>query len=416
LDPAGDFSVKLINADFSYNLITTDDWTLDAQLSYLGTETDAALVPYPAGAFGGIFPKGIQQQFRFRVDQGRAGVTALYDGLLDHWLRFGVGINYAQVNEVDEQRNFIPSPGGLPRPIGRLVKVYDLGTPLFLPEEDRTVVYGFIQDEWRFAPDWTLTAGFRFDQYSDFGNTVNPRFALVWDISPSLTAKLLYGRAFRAPSFTELYGNSAIVALGNPDLKPETLDMVELALSKHWKGGLWTGINVFGYDVDDLIRGETDPLTPASPVRVINTAGIRGHGMEVEVNYPFTTQINLAMNYAYQTAKDKRPNDSPGLVPEHQLYGELNWRLTPGWSLNTHAKWIGDRERQPGGRFGRINDYTLAGITLRRISHQGQWDFSLSVENLLDEEAREPSFYPASLPNDIPLPGRNVTAQFRWRF
>ncbi len=87
----------------------------------------------------------------------------------------------------------------MPLPTGRLIDVRALGEPLFIAEENRTDLYGFVQDEWRFAPDWTLTAGVRVDRYSDFGTTVNPRLALVGNLSPSLTAKLLYGRAFRAP-------------------------------------------------------------------------------------------------------------------------------------------------------------------------------------------------------------------------
>ena len=86
-----------------------------------------------------------------------------------------------------------------------------------------------LQDEWQLAPDWELTAGVRYDHYSDFGATLNPRAALVWQTSPRLTSKILYGRAFRAPAFDTLYAQNNPVGLGNDSLDPETIDTIELA-------------------------------------------------------------------------------------------------------------------------------------------------------------------------------------------
>src|SRR5690606_32168414 len=74
---------------------------------------------------------------------------------------------------------------------------------VFLPEDDRENYYFYVQDIWSFLNDWELTIGVRYDDYTDFGSTVNPRLALVWSTSHNLTTKLLYGEAFRAPSFSE---------------------------------------------------------------------------------------------------------------------------------------------------------------------------------------------------------------------
>ena len=98
-----------------------------------------------------------------------------------------------------------------------------------LPEKARENRYMFLQDAWAFAPNWELTTGIRYDHYSDFGSTTNPRIALVWQITPDFFTKLLYGRAFRAPSFRELYLNNITVLRGNPNLEPETIDTLELA-------------------------------------------------------------------------------------------------------------------------------------------------------------------------------------------
>ncbi|HJW30015.1 MAG TPA: TonB-dependent receptor [Saprospiraceae bacterium] len=381
----------------------------------MGSTLHANLTPYPPGAFGGIFTAGVQERFRFRVNQERAELNALYQGMRNHRLRMGIGTTLAEVSDVNEKRNFIIGLTGRPRPLSRLTDIDSLDLEPFLSEKQRTVEYAFLQDEWRFAPDWTLTTGGRFDHYSDFGSTFNPRLSLVWNLSPSLTSKLLYGRSFRAPSFTELYGNSQLALVGDPHLKPETLDMIQFVLAKQWGRALSTSINLFWYHLNDQIRGEVNPATPASPVQVVNGVGLNGHGLEFETQYRLTERISLSGNYAYQRAEDKQYHESPGQAPEHQIYGELNWQLTPDWALNSHLKWIGARQRPPGYQ-GQADAYTLVGITLRRFDSQNRWEAALSINNLLNADAREPSFYPASLPYDIPLAGRNLIGQLKVRF
>ncbi|MEO8348485.1 MAG: TonB-dependent receptor, partial [Acidobacteriota bacterium] len=56
----------------------------------------------------------------------------------------------------------------------------------------------YVQDELQVTPSLAVIAGLRHDSYSTVGSSVNPRAAIVFNPSPSSTAKLLYGRAFRA--------------------------------------------------------------------------------------------------------------------------------------------------------------------------------------------------------------------------
>jgi iron complex outermembrane receptor protein len=99
-----------------------------------------------------------------------------------------------------------------------------------------------------------LTAGVRHDQYSDFGGTTNPRMALVWDASFDLTAKLLYGRAFRAPAFAESYGITNPVALGNPNLKPERNATTELSFAWQARTDATVNLTFYRYHMKDIIR------------------------------------------------------------------------------------------------------------------------------------------------------------------
>jgi iron complex outermembrane receptor protein len=57
----------------------------------------------------------------------------------------------------------------------------------------------YAQDVISISNNLEATVGARYDNYSDFGDTLNPRAALVWTPHNKVTTRLLYGQAFRAP-------------------------------------------------------------------------------------------------------------------------------------------------------------------------------------------------------------------------
>ena len=79
----------------------------------------------------------------------------------------------------------------------------------------------YFQDEITLFDNLLLNAGIRYDYYDSFGGTLNPRFALIYNLKQT-TIKLLYGEAFRAPSIYEkFYVGTGFKA--NANLKPETI-------------------------------------------------------------------------------------------------------------------------------------------------------------------------------------------------
>jgi iron complex outermembrane receptor protein len=49
-----------------------------------------------------------------------------------------------------------------------------------------------------------LSLSARYDDYSDFGSTTNPRLGITWDVNDSLSFRLSAGEAFRAPTLTSM--------------------------------------------------------------------------------------------------------------------------------------------------------------------------------------------------------------------
>nr|WP_158513155.1 TonB-dependent receptor [Immundisolibacter cernigliae] len=250
--------------------MTANNLGLTGTLSYYNVENLTRLQLFPRGAFGGMFPDGVLGNPDVYERHYRGELSVLYTGIARHRLRLGGGYRKEDLYRVEESRNYtlvdLGAPfGTVPVPLGGLVDVTDLAA--FVREENRTIAYAFAQDEWNFRRDWTLTTGVRVDDYSDFGTTVNPRLALVWQTSYALTTKLLYGRAFRAPSFQELYAVNNPANLGNSSLNPETINTWELGLDWDAGRGLRAAANVFYYKMDDIIRFAAEGEAPALPRR-----------------------------------------------------------------------------------------------------------------------------------------------------
>lgn len=172
--------------------------------------------------------------------------------------------------------------------VGGVADVSDIPA-VFQPENQRTSAYLFAQDEWAMTPDWNLTSGLHYDRYDEFGSTVNPQLSLVWQTLPTLTSKLIYGEAFRAPSFFERYGRSNPVALGNPDLKPEKMRSAELGLSWSPLPTLTREGSVYALRIHDFIDFVNDPGQPTFTAR--NGARIRGRGLETELRQQLGSRL-----------------------------------------------------------------------------------------------------------------------------
>ncbi|MDE2310043.1 MAG: TonB-dependent receptor, partial [Betaproteobacteria bacterium] len=416
LDPRGRSFGERISTDLTYQDVNfAPDLDVTAQASYLHITEQSNLTLFPPGAnFGlGAFPDGVignpykwERHLRFNM-------SAAYTGLQSHKLRFGVGTQDDDMYRTQETKNYtlvpIPGVGFLPAPLGSVVDVTD--TAPFLRPHSRRVNYVYAQDEWAFTKDWYLTAGVRQDRYSDFGATTNPRVALVWETAYNLTSKLLYGRAFRPPSFSELYNINNPVGLGNPNLKPETNESVELAFAWQAASTLQANLNLFRYQMKDILRFVRDPATGISTAQ--NAGRQRGQGMEVELAWDANQSLRLSGNYAQQHSVDEATNQDAGNAPRHHVYARADWRFMPHWALDTQLNYVASRKREPLDTRLAIADYHTVDLTLRTQKQSSDWDFAAKVLNLFNADAREPSPAPGLIPNDLPLAPREWRLELR---
>lgn len=412
LDPAGKNHNERITADISWaDPKTTEHWGLGFTGSFLynADELDARYVLSPPGsrfAAASFFPDGMIGNPSRQERQVRLSAFATYSGLAGHNMRYGIGHDDLNMYETGTEKNYLLNPAGLPLP-SALMDYGNIQAHL-LPQR-RKLNYFYVQDEWRFAKDWTLTAGLRHDDYSDFGGTTNPRLALVWDMTLDLTAKFLWGQAFRAPSFTEQYGINP-VGNGNPNLKPETVRTLETAFSWRVRKDTQLNLNLFRYAMKDVIRVVANTAGTGGTFQ--NTGAQHGSGVELEAVWDVSRSLRLSGHYAYQKSIDEASNQDAGYAPRHHLYGRADWRLVPGWLLSGQVNQVADRRRPAGDARPPIADYTTVDMTLRSDRGRQAWNYAVSVRNLFNADVREPSLSPGTLiPNDLPMAPRSLYVQ-----
>lgn len=434
LDPSGRFRDDRYNLDVTWHDPDfTDHWDLRLQGAYLQSKFDVEehqrLFPPGSQALCDFYPPGYLEDRGLACDypDGVIGdpsvseshsylnLVGLYSGLPDHTLRLGAGYHLASVDRIAGWVNFgfDPATGELLPPGADLVQIDD--TPYaFSREGKRRNLYLFVQDTWNMAPDWELTLGLRHDDYPDFDAVLSPRLSLVWKPDARFTAKLLYGEAFRAPpAFDELYNNTNVEAWaqGNPDLRLEHLSNWELGLGFEISRQLRTELSLFTYQRKDVI-GIRD-------LRFLNLGKIDGEGFEWELNWRPSGSLNLRFWYAWMRGEDVMEGSSLPLVPRHQVFASLDWDLRQDWSLHAQSKWVAGRKRSDWDVRPPFADRLITDLSLHYRPETAPWEWSLSLRNLFDTDARDPVELvsePVRAPNDLPLQGRNWLVEFRYRF
>jgi outer membrane receptor protein involved in Fe transport len=176
--------------------------------------------------------------------------------------------------------------------------------PLTQLHKDRLNAATLVHDQ---LQPWSwlwITAGVRFDWYSDFGSTWNPRVGIVARPHPKISFKLLYGRAFRAPSFRELYDQTGasetaggLRIMGNPTLEPEITDTVETGFETTPWHLVTLRANAFYTRISDSI--DVDATFTVGGARVVNFPGVQLWGGEAELQLHLDEENYLSANLSY---------------------------------------------------------------------------------------------------------------------
>ncbi|MCG8316855.1 MAG: TonB-dependent receptor [Pseudomonadales bacterium] len=351
---------------------------------------------YPEGAFDGAFPNGFLANSPAKVE--RTGSEAQFNFQLNanNKLIAGVMAEHQTQYEVRHFTNFNPTDGS---PLGGGYQdISDRWN--WNGSHNRDVSALFIQDIWDVHDSVRLIMGARYDRYSDFGNSLNPRSSITWEFINDFNLVALYGSAFRAPTFGELYNINNPFQLGNPDLDPEEIKTKEIAINGKLDKRSRFKVAAFHNDISDLI-------TTVSAVSE-NSGKVRVTGMETEFQTRLSNGSSFNVNYTYQHSINRLTDERAPDVPLHKANGAFNYYHSK--QLNVYLAFVyrGKIERPGGDTRASINEAVTFDTASTWSNAAGNLEIQLSIYNLFDENYVDASAA-GSMESDFPRAGRSYT-------
>lgn len=286
----------------------------------------------------------------------------------------------------------------------------------------------------------SLQAGARWDVFAVQPEaTDDPRFAGVRDrtfrsasgslgvnvpLNPNLSASVSVARSFRAPTVEELFSNAVHDAagtydVGNPELRLET-NLGAEAVLRGQSERFNAQVAVFWNRIDDYITadvvGDTAVFdedhgdTEVFPLNRFRQADAQLRGVEGQVEA--VVAPGLVLGAMGDLVRGDFVDGGPlPFMPAARVGGSARWD-DGRWSVGVEARHAFAQDRAASAEFA-TEAFTLvnasAGLSLRRGPRIHS--VVLRLENLLDEEYREPASRLR-----IPSPGRNLSLVYRVLF
>ncbi len=394
--------------------------TVRAHAGFLRSELGDLLEVYPSGyqvegdfgtlifgepgGNGGVFEQNVFNSRRYRL-----GASLEREAVRGHKLTGGLDLRRdatygLQANANLDLRTLTPV---------KFVEGQSLGPLPGAVEDHRRTTFGlFVEDQWEATKNLNLTAGLRVDHLSDLGSTLSSRLSLSGRLGPDLGYKVLYGRAFRAPTFRELAFDLP-GGTGNPDLSLVKAD--ELALAISWqRNRLRLEAHPYLNLVKDTVVLPGLPA-PGSPLTFTNAAGVRALGIEVVASRGFGLSNSWFANLTLQDPQDRETGRRVPGLPTTLLNAGVSVEVRGRAVVTPSVVARSSRSRAPGDPRADVPGYVLFGISARSKSLWRTLEAALSLDNLFARSYSDPSVR-NGVPGDYPRPGRRVLLHASFKF
>lgn len=253
--------------------------------------------------------------------------------------------------------------------------------------------------------DVRLTLGGRYDYFSDIGSTFSPRVGATWQIDETNTFKAMYGEAFRAPTFAELYNRNNPAVVGNPNLDPETIKTFELSCTNSDIENTDITVSYFQNDITNIIQIDGQGKHQ-------NSGDIETIGLEAELKYNLGRGSYVLTNYTYQDPQNISTGSEMAGVSRHKAYAAVNYRIDKTYNLYVDANYKGEQFRSAGDTREEVESSIVSNATLlMKDVLVEDLKLKLSVYNIFDEQS-----YDTASPYDYPLPERSFMAELTYKF
>lgn len=216
-------------------------------------------------------------------------------------------------------------------------------------------------------------ASLRHDDNDQFGGHTTGSLAYGYHLNDGLRFVTSYGTAFKAPSFNEL----AYPGFGNPDLKPEESENVDLGLAGRHAYGNWS-LTLFQNDIDNLIAGFPAVNIASARIRgieaiysatyrdwLLNSSLVFNDPEDRDANTQLLRRAKRVFNveldrsfgaYSFGAslhAESQRPDWSTRLPGYGVVDLRASYRLTPAWKLQARLANLFDKDYQTAAGFNQ---------------------------------------------------------------
>ncbi|MCB9265722.1 MAG: TonB-dependent receptor [Lewinellaceae bacterium] len=318
----------------------------------------------------------------------------------------------------------------------------DLTRPAGALDYDQNVTAAYTTYTYQTASKYTFKAGVRWEKTSidaiqdgeaidipDYSNIV-PSLNLSKNFKNFTTIKLGYNRRIQRPWLRQLnpnvnVQNSQDIQVGNPNLRPELADNIELGISKPIRN-VYLNVSVFGRITDNAInqvRYPIDSIPGAILTTFENIGKEKSLGTNIFANITISDKWTLnggfdlryaqlegqvtGIDGATQTATNSGWNYGGRMMSQYKLNG--------GWTVQAFGFMHGRRVELQGNRGG----FGIYSIGLNKDLKNGLGSIGLGAENFLNRgwkvtsELISPAFSQSS---NMLLINRNVKVNFNYRF
>jgi vitamin B12 transporter len=271
-------------------------------------------------------------------------------------------------------------------PVGTLTLAYDrleqdvssvsnVRTRYDRERNDDSYFAGYVADIGQHA----LQLSLRENHNSQFGNFTTGGAGYGYRFSPAWRATASYGKAFKAPSFNQLYFPN----FGDPNLEPEKSDNIESSIK--YTGQRWrAGVTVFENKIRNLIAS-VGPATAGCTFGgfcPINVGKVTIQGATFEANWDISNSLLLSGNYTVQSPRDesndnlvaRRGNRYGTISLQHQIE-DFRW----GAEVNGASSRYNDIANTKS-----MSGYLLVNLTAN-YQLAPEWKLQLRANNILDK-------------------------------
>ncbi|MGH9591703.1 MAG: TonB-dependent receptor [Bryobacteraceae bacterium] len=241
-----------------------------------------------------------------------------------------------------------------------------------------------------------LTGGARLEHSSTFGEKFAAQGAATFRLPTETYLRITAARGIKEPALIENFANETFY-VGNPSLRPEKTDTLEVGLSREWfDRRLRTEVSYFRNLFTDLI--EFDSSVFPGTWQNVNRSWARG--MEASASFRLARAVTIRGEYT-KLGTRITVSDTPGelgteLLRRPRNSGSVSLELTPRrWTLIAGARFVGERQdndfvfgvnRNPGYQ------YVYAGASWQAAKHVAPY---VRVNNALDSQYQEALGYSA---------------------